>query len=75
VPRRQVVITVNSTSPISSGNAPPCGIFGTFAPRNARSTHRKTAPSASAAGQPKRRCATGTNKSVVTAIVPVTAIP
>ena len=52
MPRFQVVMTVNSTSPIASGNAPPCGVLGRFAPNKVRSMTRNPAQSALAASQP-----------------------
>ena len=61
----------------TSGNQPPVSIFTRLAPRNARSTVRNRAPTATTrpAGQRQRSLATEQNSSVVMVMVPVTAIP
>ena len=40
-PRFHVVRSVKISAPMRSATQPPCGIFGRFAPQNARSMMRK----------------------------------
>jgi hypothetical protein len=73
----QVVSTVNTTTPASSGNHPPSGIFRMLAPKKPRSTIRNSPTTAKALGrlQPRRSIANNPNKRAVITMVAVTATP
>ena len=77
-PRRQVIMTANTTAPSASGNQPPSSTLCSAAAKNASVDHgrrspwrarRATADSASRSGRTKKV------RSVVTSIVPITATP
>ena len=76
-PRFHVLISVYTASAIAIGTQPPCSIFTTFARRNDMSMRRKNAVSPTTCGSDQfhRDLATTANRMVVTAIVPVTAMP
>ena len=70
-------MTVNTVTPMSSGNHAPCTSLVRFAARNSRSTSRRTAPPRATSHSGVRQCrhTTYKNNKVVIVIVPVTAIP
>jgi hypothetical protein len=72
-----VVMSVNSSEPITSGSHPPWVIFSAFAPKNARSMNRKmpVTTAATAGCQPHRSVATTWSSAAVMTIVSVTAMP
>ena len=76
-PRCQVVSTTNTRPAITSGNQPPCRIFGRLAVKNVRSTSRKRPPHAIAthSGFFHSTYTTTENSTVSIASVPVTAMP
>jgi hypothetical protein len=76
-PARQVVMIVNTASPMTSGNQPPLGIFSAFAPNKARSTVviGTSTPAIVGHCQRQTRQVTAAARTVVMVIVPVTAKP
>ena len=76
-PPFHVIMMPSSTAPTAIENQPPLGIFGTLAPKNARSTVSITAANTTTAGSGhvKRRRAMTVKRTVVMAIVAVTAMP
>jgi hypothetical protein len=76
-PVRHVVIIVMMMSATTIGNQPPSGIFATLAPKKPRSTTSSGTDTASTrpSGQSQRLCTKAPISTVVTAIVPVTAMP
>ena len=76
-PRRQLIITIDITSPITRGSHAPCSTFAMFALKNATSTVRNsTAIGASfRLAVPQSRRATARNSTVLRMNVPVTATP
>src|SRR6202030_2468643 len=76
-PARQVVMIVNTTIPITSGNQPPLGILSAFEPNNARSTVMIGTRTTAIVGHCQRQTPrmTVAASTVVMLIVPVTANP
>ena len=76
-PVRQVVMIVNMTSPITNGNQAPVGIFIEFEPNSARSTVMIGTSTTPIIGHRQRQMPriTAAARTVVSAIVPVTAKP
>ena len=76
-PRRQLIITIDSRSPIASGSQAPCSTFAMFALKNATSTVRNSTAIGASLRQevPHSRRATARNSRVLRMNVPVTATP
>src|SRR5260370_22429848 len=76
-PKRQVLMIVNTASPITSGNQPPVGIFSPFELNNARSTAIIGTRTTAILGHRQRQTPpmTAAARTVVMVIVPVTANP
>src|SRR6478609_7579740 len=76
-PLAQVVSKVNAKAPTSSGNQPPSGTLGRFAPKKEPSTRKKTAAIGSAVQIFQRHTAMNSTaiKQVSISIAPVTAMP
>ena len=76
-PVRQVLMIVNMTSPITNGNQAPVGIFIEFEPNSARSMVMIGTSTIPITGQRQRQMPriTAAARTVVSAIVPVTAKP
>ena len=76
-PRRQLIITIDTTNPTASGSQAPCSTLAMLELKNATSTVRnRIATGASLRlAVPHRNLATARNRMVLRMNVPVTATP